>query len=933
MLRAREWKGEQGGSDEIGDPSILRYLDLLETLVAEAPSPSEDPTPEILVSDAEEDLNDDDDDDAKSVSTVDTFSRAPSFPKHRGRQKYQHHRSQSSSGSNSNFQIPPSSSTTSAFTSPSLASPVTNYTSSPGLNYNSAITLSPTGGSPLTSSSPTVTPQHAARHHRNFSDQLRELTGTSSSSSSSPGITWERERSLDPSRDRGQKEGEGRTTTMPNVLSLLSSFTSPTSSSLGRHEESTVSSPTVVNSSQVSRQIEPVMSREVNPTGSIGTGAVSALVSIFSQLAFSSDHWTSVETEKNASKVVFEIFSMLVKLASPQPSSPTVAENPLPPAPSPQTRIAILHFLMRLRADRDHRVYFIADDSCDIHGQVKILSGLIGRDDTALSNDLGSAERSGRLSVGERTQMNLSSSTSNAADELRRTRPRIPERDRDLARHSSRGRSSVHPGLSSRGVSASMVTVSAVNVSSRSRSRPARNVLPLGMTAASLSKTSECVWTYSFSRSSHQPGERDAPSSFLIVYDLAGPDRLPVLPISEYLSLLLSILEIETNWDVLSYVLCHLPVQLANKHFFCGPKAKHVISRILTSLCKGTLNGDLGSGVDWGSLGGLKARDAQGLAYYTLTVLISYRRSFDLQQHHLLVETLLAGLSGSPSTIKSSIQALSLAAFELQPSTTKFLSQILEKLSQIMSSPEMSVHILCFLCIVASIPPLYANFTENDFKMVFGVALQYLQHHNRVWKAHSSEESLQGSWALSQHVRIVSYYLVYVWFLAVKLPDRARHIKFITRQLLLANEGNDAVDDPTEVCFDWLARYTYASADPRPANSLLGDIVMNSGSKEPSGSSEAEKTVTEKTWLLGHSVVTIRALPRLGWLEVLSRRPSGYTKFLCRLENAPMVGAGDPDPDVISGPASLLMERDLPKTQNEISDGMSTDHEVNCHVV
>ncbi|KAH8114026.1 hypothetical protein DFH11DRAFT_1768736 [Phellopilus nigrolimitatus] len=42
---------------------------------------------------------------------------------------------------------------------------------------------------------------------------------------------------------------------------------------------------------------------------------------------------------------------------------------------------------------------------------------------------------------------------------------------------------------------------------------------------------------------------------------------------------------------------------------------------------------------------------------------------------------------------------------------------------------------------------------------------------------------------------------------------------FIGLQLLLANEGWDDIDEPTEVCFDFLAGYTYVTADPKPAPS------------------------------------------------------------------------------------------------------------------
>jgi hypothetical protein len=256
----------------------------------------------------------------------------------------------------------------------------------------------------------------------------------------------------------------------------------------------------------------------------------------------------------------------------------------------------------------------------------------------------------------------------------------------------------------------------------------------------------------------------------------------------------------------------------------------------------------------------------------------------------------------------------------------KYLSRILEKLSQIMSNPEMAVHILSFLAFVGSLRELHYNFTEGDFKMVFGVALQYLQHHNRPGSSPTT------SWALSQHLRIMSYYIVYTWFLAVKLPDRPHHIPYITRQLLLANEGKDEVDEPTEVCFDWLSRYTYASADPRPANSLLSEIVMN-----PTNPGPSEIAVTEKTWIVGNSFVTIRALARLGWIEILSRRPSGYTKFLCKVENVPMVGTGDVDPDMISVPASLIMDRDLAEVEapsaGDASDETITQTAAESHLL
>lgn len=624
----------------------------------------------------------------------------------------------------------------------------------------------------------------------------------------------------DPLPTRSRESSTSTSTALPSVMSLLSSLRS-------QSQPETDPEPTLV-------MMDPL------PPSSRSVGAVAALVSIFSQLAF-----TPFALKKTNLHLAIRVYLIFISLLRNE-DTPDAA------------RLTILQFLTRLRADRDHRLYF-AQTSHDPDGLVNGLATLIGRAAPTSATD--------------------------PAIDPRLARPKIPQ-ERD-GRNISRGRG--RPSNSGQ---------------SRSSSR-------VGPPRSATLKARDPLW--------HVPeslpfsvAEVDTPSEVLVAYSTEGTGSDHVLPVSMYLGVIADILDKEKNWEILAYVLCYFPVQLANKHLFCGPNSRAAIPKILTILCSGILNEELAANVDRWPVG-LKGRDAHGLAYHTLSVLVSYRRCFDARLQHLLVEVFQAGLNGQPSTIKCCLNALSLSAFELPSSMTKSLSRLLEKLSQIMSNPDMAVHILGFLSIVGSLRSLHANFTEADFKMVFGVALQYLQYHNRI--GHSPTVS----WALSQHVRILSYYIVYVWFLAVHLPDRPKHVRYITRQLLMANEGHEKVDDPTEVCFDWLARYTYASADPRPANSLLNDIVMN-----PTVPSD---NVLEKTWLLGNSVITIRTLSKLGWIEVLSRRPSGFTKFLCRVENAPMVGLGDVDLDMISGPASLMMERDPPKVRAHTGDPETPNEE------
>ena len=584
---------------------------------------------------------------------------------------------------------------------------------------------------------------------------------------------------------------------------------------------------------------EPVLTR--------ASCAVIALVTIFSQLVF-----TPYSLSQTNVNIAFSVFDALAQLI--------VSGKCL------RARLTALQFLVRLQADRDHRLYFV-EAHHDADGHIAMLASLIGRAPN-------SAFHAPSHALHQRDD-----------DEDFSLRKQRSQQERD-GRRTSRGR----------GVGPSQST------SSRSRSRAPVPISPPYSTTHPQKSTRDTLWSIPeilpFTMT-----DADAPSEGVITYDPTDESTC-VLKVDTYFVALMTLLETERNWEILSYVLCYLPVQLANKHFFCGPKCRALMPKLLTVVCNGVTKGELGSCIDhWPP--GLKARDAHGLAYRTLSVLINYRRCFDIPLRYILVDVLREGLNGQPSTIIGCLRALTICAFELTSSLKRTFPLLLVKLSQIMSNPVMAVHILNFLSITGSISELHANLREDDFKMIFGVALQYLQHHNRPGAIPTI------SWAMSQHVRMISFNVVYVWFLSVRLSDRPRHIPYITKQLLLANEGREEVDEPTEVCFDWLARYAYASADPRPTDSVLSEIVMNS--KTSSDEAPSEPAINEKSWLMGNAVVTIRTLSRLGWIEVVSRRPSGYTKFLCRLENVPLVGPGDVDPDMVSLPAGLLVEREETK--------------------
>ena len=158
------------------------------------------------------------------------------------------------------------------------------------------------------------------------------------------------------------------------------------------------------------------------------------------------------------------------------------------------------------------------------------------------------------------------------------------------------------------------------------------------------------------------------------------------------------------------------------------------------------------------------------------------------------METFVVGLSHSQTVAQPCVRALVVAGYEISKSFTRQWTNILVKLSTIMSSITMSVHILELLAEFSSVQALYANFTEADYRRVFGIALQYIQFHESV-AAGSTRENLRSSAAkfvLAQYVLLLAYNNISQWFMTLRLSERAKHASYITEGLVLANEVRDS---------------------------------------------------------------------------------------------------------------------------------------------
>lgn len=630
-----------------------------------------------------------------------------------------------------------------------------------------------------------------------------------------------------------------------------------------------ISSPMSVNSSDshgTSQTIAPALAPAQTPRADCRSlMAVSSLISIFTRLTFALPHSISsvvkaARTPASSRSITIyrDLLNLLFPMTNDTPGAPTRRDIPLKvPARCPRARILILQWLMRLRADSKHRIYVRGAPDHDVYSFAETL---------------------------HRTQ--------EREQELRLAAAAEPESRKPRAGQIVKGEE--ERGRSARG---------ARNTESSARSR-SRSKAPLIVKGPD--QTYNPLWSVPETLTIELPPPMQASES-LTTYDPNHPslrvkDAPAVedvwLPVSEYLRVLNGILR-GHDWELVSYVLCFLPLQLRNKLFFHGRRATKEVRALLEVICEGVLNTRSPWEKRFNIPSFITRVKINSVAYQSLSILISYRGIFTRDQCDRIIQALGAGLQGRREVAKPCLQALTLCIYELEQYVGRHLLEILERMKMILSTTAVAVHVLEFLIALGQNGNLFRNFTDEQYRLVFAVATSYIGEHNARSDVPSSEKE---EYTLSQHVIGLAYHAIYLWFMALRLSQRPGHISEITRNLLSARSQRVLVDEMAEVCFDWLARYTYGNADPRPATSFLNQVVM-------AEDREGQPTKSQ-SWLLGGAIITITSHARTGWATVKSIRPTGTTAVVCKVENVPLLDVGEAHADLSSLPAVLMANRD-----------------------
>ena len=387
-----------------------------------------------------------------------------------------------------------------------------------------------------------------------------------------------------------------------------------------------------------------------------------------------------------------------------------------------------------------------------------------------------------------------------------------------------------------------------------------------------------------------------------VVYSYPSSKENPnVLDLSSWFDVVIGILEEGDDWEVYSYILVHLPSQLSNHSLL----ARHVwqlqtMLNLVVAQVERTGNKPFTAPLPET---GIKPRDIVLCLYHILTMLLPYNEHFGRRELESTVRAFANGLDRWDGAGKCCIHALVLCCHEIPAVIDKWMFNIIQKMQQKITHPDLAIDILEFLSGLSALPgacstatakvpdaQLGANAEDGGFYMtVFGICIRYLDYSRDQRQGQTgnagTRSSLQSSrqsgtasevaqtaelsqtsdaqTSLSEYVSALAYHVITSWFLTIEVSRRARHVGWITKGLACKDSsGNPMVEEQSQVILDMMHRTVFSD---------LGETQPDERFIDP------DETPVRKTWLDGMSIVTLEILPSSNSGQFTKRQASGTT--------------------------------------------------------
>lgn len=458
--------------------------------------------------------------------------------------------------------------------------------------------------------------------------------------------------------------------------------------------------------------------------------------------------------------------------------------------------------------------------------------------------------------------------------------------NRQMTPHSSANRTSFNEEAQAVRTGRSSAIGSTRNGRSRSTTRSAS-------IKESASRATPPLWMYGALRGLpvDPPAE---PSNVVFASPTSSSRKGCVLDIGLWMEKMNDILSNGDDWEIYSYILVHLPSQLSNITLFEN-KADHVHTLhtlILRQLDKGSFHAPP-------TVTGVKQGDVALCLFHTLTILVGYHERCKRGPLEDTINTFLSGIGKWDRVAKCCIHALTLCCHELPVQIDRFLGNIVQKMSQIITQAHLAMDVLEFLGGLARLPDAYRSNDHMLFQTIFGICVRYLHHaweqRQRPMGESSSRTSFPSSRysnfgessnspeishpedsqkGLPEYVCALAYHVITSWFLAINIQDRPSHVGWISKNLAWRDgEGLEIMEEQSQVTLDMMHRTTYLDlGETRPDPNFGRD----------------DDTTTRKSWLVGLSVVTIETFKDTGLSQITKRQASGTTHAIYQEHTAPL---------------------------------------------
>lgn len=384
------------------------------------------------------------------------------------------------------------------------------------------------------------------------------------------------------------------------------------------------------------------------------------------------------------------------------------------------------------------------------------------------------------------------------------------------------------------------------------------------------------------------------PSSVVFASSTSSSQKGCVLDVGLWMDKMNDILSNGDDWEIYSYILVHLPSQLSNITLF-ESKADHVHTLhalILRQLDKGSFHLPP-------TITGVKPGDVALCLFHTLTILVGYHERCKRGPLEETINTFLSGIGKWDRVAKCCIHALTICCHELPAQIDRFLGNIVQKMSQIITHAHVAIDILEFLGGLARLPEAYRSSDHMLFQTIFGICVRYLHH---AWEQRqrpagesgsrisfpSSRYSTFGEPSISsenshpedsqkglpEYVFALAYRVITSWFLAINILDRPSHVGWISKSLAWKDgEGLEIMEEQSQATLDMMHRTTYLDLGETQPDPKFG---------------RDDGTITRKSWLVGLSIVTIETFKESGLSHITKRQASGTTHAVYQHHTAPL---------------------------------------------